>query len=93
LKRENHETKNGHPKAFFNPKPPQAEGKEEKTDLEDNLKTLAEMRIETIQGGGPDQIEVQHRKGKLTVRKRLDLLLNHTLWPIFGVGFFGGRRS
>jgi propionyl-CoA carboxylase beta chain len=34
------------------------------------------MREKAIQGGGPERVETQHAKGKLTARERLDLLLD-----------------
>jgi len=55
---------------------PPPEKNEERSKARDNLQTLETMRQETIQGGGPEQIEIQHRKGKLTARERLDLLLD-----------------
>jgi propionyl-CoA carboxylase beta chain len=40
------------------------------------LKTLETMRNETLKGGGIELIEDQHRKGKLTARERISLLLD-----------------
>ena len=37
---------------------------------------LLEMRQESLRGGGPQRIEQQHGRGKLTARERLDLLLD-----------------
>ncbi len=37
---------------------------------------LLRKREESIQGGGPQRIESQHRRGKLTARERLALLLD-----------------
>ncbi len=37
---------------------------------------LNERRTRTRQGGGPERIEAQHKKGRLTARERLDLLLD-----------------
>jgi acetyl-CoA carboxylase carboxyltransferase component len=37
---------------------------------------LAALRRESQLGGGPDRIEQQHAKGKLTARERLELLLD-----------------
>ncbi len=37
---------------------------------------LAAMRAESKLGGGPDRIEQQHARGKLTARERLELLLD-----------------
>jgi propionyl-CoA carboxylase beta chain len=40
------------------------------------LQRLRRMREATLQGGGPERIAAQHKKGKLTARERLDLLLD-----------------
>ncbi len=40
------------------------------------LERLRRMRELTLQGGGPERIAAQHKKGKLTARERLDLLLD-----------------
>ena len=37
---------------------------------------LNEMRRQALAGGGPERIAAQHKKGKLTARERLDLLLD-----------------
>ena len=42
----------------------------------DNISALEEMRQEALKGGGKDRIEAQHRRGKLTARERIDLLLD-----------------
>jgi acetyl-CoA carboxylase carboxyltransferase component len=34
------------------------------------------MRARMLAGGGPDRVEAQHNKGKLTARERIDLLLD-----------------
>ena len=39
-------------------------------------KLLQDRKAKTRQGGGADRIEVQHKKGRLTARERLDLLLD-----------------
>ncbi len=46
--------------------------------MTDNHKSmlLAEMRDKSLQGGGSDRVERQHKSGKLTARERLDLLLD-----------------
>ena len=41
-----------------------------------NLDVLQKMRDEARQGGGLQRIEVQHTRGKLTARERIDLLLD-----------------
>ncbi len=42
----------------------------------DYLAKLREMREEALQGGGPERIEQQHARGKLSARERLALLLD-----------------
>ncbi len=37
---------------------------------------LLEKRTQALAGGGPERVEKQHAKGKLTARERLDLLLD-----------------
>ena len=44
--------------------------------MRDKLELLQQKRAESEQGGGPDRIATQHRKGKLTARERLDVLLD-----------------
>jgi propionyl-CoA carboxylase beta chain len=39
-------------------------------------KKLDEMVARSRLGGGPDRVEAQHKKGRLTARERLDLLLD-----------------
>ena len=43
---------------------------------QDNLTKLEVMKEEAFLGGGIKRIEAQHRKGKLTARERIDLLLD-----------------
>ncbi len=40
------------------------------------IKELHERKAQTRLGGGADRIEAQHKKGRLTARERLDLLLD-----------------
>jgi acetyl-CoA carboxylase carboxyltransferase component len=40
------------------------------------LERLRTLRAETLVGGGPERIEQQHARGKLTARERLELLLD-----------------
>jgi propionyl-CoA carboxylase beta subunit len=40
------------------------------------LQRLQRMREASLVGGGPERIAAQHKKGKLTARERLDLLLD-----------------
>ena len=44
---------------------------------QDNIATLASLRCEALQCGGGSQIDIQHAKGKLTARERLELLLDN----------------
>jgi acetyl-CoA carboxylase carboxyltransferase component len=44
--------------------------------MHDDLAKLREMREKALLGGGPERIEQQHAKGKLTARERLALLLD-----------------
>ena len=40
------------------------------------IEQLNEMRIRSRSGGGEKRIEIQHSKGRLTARERIDLLLD-----------------
>src|SRR5215469_10577719 len=42
----------------------------------EKLEELHQLREQALLGGGKQRIEAQHRKGKLTARERLDLLLD-----------------
>ncbi|MGH2358823.1 MAG: carboxyl transferase domain-containing protein, partial [Candidatus Limnocylindria bacterium] len=42
----------------------------------DKVAHLRELREQARQGGGPERVEQQHARGKLTARERLDLLLD-----------------
>jgi acetyl-CoA carboxylase carboxyltransferase component len=41
-----------------------------------NIDLLKKYRTASRQGGGPERIEAQHKRGKLTARERLDLLVD-----------------
>jgi acetyl-CoA carboxylase carboxyltransferase component len=43
---------------------------------QDKVKQLRKLKEQTQWGGGKGRIEVQHEKGKMTARERLDLLLD-----------------
>jgi len=45
-------------------------------DMREKLRELEERRAHLMQGCGPSAIEKQHKKGKLTARERLALLLD-----------------
>ena len=44
--------------------------------IKKKLETLKRLRAESEQGGGAERVSVQHAKGKLTARERLDVLLD-----------------
>lgn len=44
--------------------------------LEEKLEQLEAMRAEAAKGGGDKRIEAQHKKGKLTARERIELLVD-----------------
>jgi propionyl-CoA carboxylase beta chain len=44
--------------------------------MREKLELLERRAAEAEQGGGPTRLEAQHRKGKLSARERLDLLLD-----------------
>ena len=51
----------------------------------DTLLTLEKLREEALAGGGAARIDVQHRKGKLTARERIDLLLDEGSFEEIGM--------
>ncbi|OGU02233.1 MAG: methylmalonyl-CoA carboxyltransferase [Gemmatimonadetes bacterium RBG_16_66_8] len=44
--------------------------------VRDRLETLERLREQSEQGGGAARVQVQHAKGKLTARERIDLLVD-----------------
>ncbi len=44
--------------------------------IQEGLQRLEEMRRQAEQGGGADRVHAQHKRGKLSARERLDLLLD-----------------
>jgi propionyl-CoA carboxylase beta subunit len=44
--------------------------------IHEKLERLEALRTESEQGGGPERVEAQHARGKLSARERLDLLLD-----------------
>ncbi len=40
------------------------------------IKQLREMRAQSRQGGGPERIKAQHKRGRMTARERIDLLVD-----------------
>lgn len=50
---------------------------------QDKIKQLLAKREEAMLGGGVKRIEAQHKKGKLTARERIDLLLDQNSFEEF----------
>ena len=44
--------------------------------IQDKIKELVELREKAYLGGGEKRIESQHKKGKMTARERIDMLLD-----------------
>jgi acetyl-CoA carboxylase carboxyltransferase component len=44
--------------------------------IDANIQRLRETKADGRQGGGPERIEAQHKRGRLTARERIDLLLD-----------------
>lgn len=51
---------------------------------EDKIKQLEELNQEALLGGGEKRIEAQHKKGKLTARERIELLLDEGTFQEIG---------
>ncbi len=41
-----------------------------------NIKQLRDLKARSRQGGGPERIDAQHKRGRLTARERIDLMLD-----------------
>lgn len=57
----------------------------------DRIKHLLEERERALKGGGDKRIEEQHKKGKLTARERIDILLDKGSFE--EIGMFVQHRS
>ncbi len=44
--------------------------------MKDKIQELKSKRQEALLGGGQKRIDAQHKKGKLTARERIELLLD-----------------
>src|SRR5216117_1710820 len=44
--------------------------------MQEKLELLRQKRAEAEQGGGAERVQAQHKKGKMTARERLDVLLD-----------------
>ena len=53
--------------------------------FQSNLSELEFLKDKAFQGGGPTRIEDQHRKGKLTARERIELLLDEGSFEEFDI--------
>ena len=54
--------------------------------MKDIIRLLEEKRRKALEGGGKNRIDAQHKKGKLTARERIDLLLDKDTfeeWDMF----------
>ena len=51
--------------------------------LEEKLNQLEKMRVEAKLGGGQARIDAQHKKGKLTARERIELLVDENSFEEF----------
>ena len=60
--------------------------------MQDIIQRLDEKRAAAKLGGGQRRIDVQHEKGKLTARERVELLLDEGSF-VRGVNFDGTLRS
>jgi len=58
---------------------------------QDDIQKLRELREKALRGGGEKRIEDQHKKGKLTARERIDLLLDSDSFE--EIGMFVQHRS
>ena len=69
------------------------------TQYQATLETLERLRAESVSAGGAEQLQAQHRKGKLSARERLDLLLDDGTFEEFDVlkigrgSSLGGEKS
>jgi propionyl-CoA carboxylase beta chain len=78
---------------------PSAELHETEQATKRTLKSLEIMRNETLKGGGFELIEDQHRRGKLTARERIELLLDEGSFEEFDLlktgrgGAFGKEQT
>src|SRR5512136_3468629 len=59
--------------------------------LDPKIVHLRELKAQARLGGGQDRIDKQHKKGKLTARERLDLLLDEGSFE--EIGMFVQHRS
>ena len=53
--------------------------------MQERIQELNQRKSEALLGGGADKIEAQHKKGKLTARERIDLLLDEGSFEEIGM--------
>ncbi len=53
-------------------------------NFDEMVEELRELRRKSLEGGGPEKIKVQHSKGKLTARERLERLLDRDSFQELG---------
>ena len=53
--------------------------------MKSSLKTLSEKKEIAIEGGGRKKIDIQHKKGKLTARERIKVLLDENSFQEIGM--------
>ncbi len=53
--------------------------------MKDKIQELGKKREEGLQGGGKKRIEQQHKKGKLTARERIQLLVDEGIFEEIGM--------
>ena len=58
---------------------------------DDRIQRLQEMKNRALEGGGTKRMEDQHKKGKLTARERIDVLLDEGSFE--EIGMFVQHRS
>ncbi len=51
--------------------------------INDNIPVLERMRNEALMGGGKDKIENQHKRGKLSARERIEILVDEDSFEEF----------
>ncbi len=59
----------------------------------DNLKSLKSLKDKAIQGGGARRIEIQHSKGRLTARERIELLVDEGSFEEFDLLMTGRSNA
>jgi len=89
-------TANGSSKKKLEPLTVQSE---QSQATQSTMNALEEMKSETLKGGGIELIEEQHRRGKLTARERIELLLDEGSFEEFDFlktgrgGAFGREKT